>query len=374
MRGAILFLALCLSLPVLAQGQDAKPDASPPKVAPPSRGEQLRSLRKDFGGRLEKVQEEIDELEAKLDEVTTRQTELTEEYVGKLLDLVEADPKDNVALETLEHVLRDQLDYLNEEQATSIYELLAQHHAANDQVAPVCQFTAELELTDSSRAFLNAVIAKNKNPEARAWALFALATAKYTEADTANDPKLFKEAEQLFQRVVKEIPADATEGTPVDAAQRFLFELQHLMAGHKAPDFDSEDLDGKPVKLSQHRGKVTLLVFWATWCDYCADLLPQQKQLVEKYAGRPLAVVSISGDDDAETVVEHLAENPLPWVHWWNGPEGGVLDDWNVQAFPTLYVIDSQGTIRYRNIQGDELSAAIELLVKEAETAKKSEK
>jgi thiol-disulfide isomerase/thioredoxin len=364
MRVVVALLSAFLLTPPLAAQE--KGDAAPPKPAP--RAEKFNSLRQEYSARLEKSQEEIDDLQARLTELLDKQTETAEQYVAKLLGLVESDPKDDVALETIDHVLREQLDYISEEQATAIFQWLTKHHAASEKVLPVCQFTAELELTDPSRAFLHAVVAKNKNAEARAWALFALATAKYTEADAANDSTAFKEAQQLFERVVKEIPTDQTEGTPVDAAQRYLFELKHLMVGQQAPEFETEDLAGKHVKLSQTRGKVTLLLFWATWCEYCADLLPQERELAKKHAS--LAVVNVSGDDDASTVSEFLAENPLPGQQWFNGPEGGVLDAWNVQAFPTVYVIDAEGVIRHRNIQGDELSRAIEALVKEAEAAK----
>jgi peroxiredoxin len=135
----------------------------------------------------------------------------------------------------------------------------------------------------------------------------------------------------------------------------------------KAPDFETENLQGKTVKLSQQRGKVTMLVFWATWCEYCADLQPQQLELLKKHSGKPFSIVAVSGDDDADTVKQHLANHPLPWTHWFNGPEGGVLDAWNVQAFPTVYLIDAAGVIRHRNIHGEALNKAVDALVKEAE-------
>jgi len=374
MRFALLTGLIFAAVVAAAVGQETaktepKPEETKPKpAAPAGRAEQLKKLRQAYDAPAAKLQDEIDEAEAKFKELIDRQAEQAQEQIGKLLELVKADPKDSVALETIEHLLQEQLNFLDEEQAAAVFETLAQHHAASDKVVPICALTAELELSDAMRAFLNAVVAKNKNVEARAWAQFALATAKYTEADAANDLKLFKEAELLFDKVVKEIPAESTEGTPVDAAERYLFELRKLLPGMKAPDFETENLQGKTVKLSQQRGKVTLLVFWATWCEYCADLQPQQLELLKKYSGKPFSIVAVSGDDDVDTVKQHLASHPLPWTHWYNGPEGGVLDAWNVQAFPTVYVIDAAGVIRHRNIHGDELNKAIDALVKEAES------
>jgi peroxiredoxin/TolA-binding protein len=354
--------------------QPKPPESKPKPAATDSRAEQLRMLRKAYDGPAKKLQDEIDEAEAKLLELTDKQAEQAQEQIGKLLELVVADPQDAVALETIEHVLQEQIDFLDEEQAAAVFETLAQHHAASDKIAAICALTAELELSDAMRAFLGAVVAKNKDHQARAWAHFALATAKYSEADAANDLKLFKEAELLFDKVVKEIPADATEGTPVDAAERYLFELRHLLPGMKAPDFETENLQGKSVKLSQQQGKVTLLVFWATWCEFCAELQPQQAELLKKNSGRAFSIVAISGDDDVDTVKQHLANRSLPWTHWYNGPEGGVLDAWNVQAFPTVYLIDAAGVIRHRNIHGEELNKAVESLLKEAEKPAAAEK
>lgn len=380
MRFFLLAGCIFAALIAAAIGQEKaktqpKPEENKPKpAAPVGRAGQLKNLRQAYDGPAQKLQDEIDEAEAKYKELIVKQAEQAEEQIGKLLDLVKEDPKDSVALETIEHLLQDQIEFLDEEQAASIFETLAQHHAASDKVVPICALTAELELSDAMRAFLGAVVAKNKNVEAKAWAQFALATAKYTEADAANDLKLFKEAELLFDKVVKEIPAESTEGTPVDAAERYLFELRNLLPGMKAPDFESENLQGKTVKLSQQRGKVTLLVFWATWCEYCADLQPQQLDLLKKYSGKPFSIVAVSGDDDVDTVKQHLANHSLPWTHWFNGPEGGVLDDWNVQAFPMIYVIDAAGVIQHRNIHGDELNKAVEALVKEAEASRVEEK
>jgi peroxiredoxin len=379
MRRALLTGYILALLVTAGTGQETgkaqpKPEGSKSKPAALlSRADQLKKLRQAYDGPAAKLQDEIEEAKAKYEELLGQQAEQAHEQIGKLLELVKAEPKDEVAVETIEHLLQEQIDFLDEEQAASIFEMLAQHHAASEKVLAICALAAELELSDAMRAFLVAVVAKNKSAEARAWAQFALATAKYTEADATNDLKLFKEAELLFDKVVNEIPAESTEGTPVDAAERYLFELRNLLPGMKAPDFETENLQGKTVRLSQQRGKVTLLVFWATWCEFCADLQPQQLELLKKYSGRPFSIVAMSGDDDVETVKQHLANHSLPWTHWYNGPEGGVLDAWNVQAFPTVYLIDATGVIRHRNIHGDELNKAVEWLVKHAEAKAKDE-
>lgn len=370
-RGILVLVALMSAIAVRGDEPAEKPEKKE-EPSPVTPAEQLEALRKKFGDQLEKDQEEIDDLTAKLSEAMKRRTKSGEEYVAQLLALAKQTPGDAVALEALSHVLRSGVDFLGEEQGNEVFELLTKHHAEDARIAPFCEIAAELELTDSAREFLTTVVAKNKTSEAKAWALYALGADRYRAADEANDLKLFQAAEQFFTRCVKEVPADATEGSPVDAAERYLFELRNLLPGKKAPDFDSQDLAGKAVKLSQTRGKVTLLVFWATWCEFCQAFQPQQTELAEQYRRRPLTMINVSGDDDAQLVSEHLAEHPVPGQHWWNGPEGGVVDAWNVQAFPTVYLIDADGVIRYRNLHDEELDKAIEKLVAEAEAKQKS--
>jgi hypothetical protein len=58
----------------------------------------------------------------------------------------------------------------------------------------------------------------------------------------------------------------------------------------------------------------------------------------------------------------------MPWVHWWEGRrEGGILNDWNVQFFPTIYILDHKGVIRYKNIRGKEMEEAVVKLLAEME-------
>ncbi len=60
----------------------------------------------------------------------------------------------------------------------------------------------------------------------------------------------------------------------------------------------------------------------------------------------------------------------MPWTHWWNGPNSGILKDWNIQFFPTIYVLDGEGVIRYKNIRGQELEDAVEKLLTETKDKK----
>ena len=78
--------------------------------------------------------------------------------------------------------------------------------------------------------------------------------------------------------------------------------------------------------------------------------------------------ISISADDAPADVTTFIKETPMPWVHWFNGPEGGVIDNWIISAFPTMFVIDAKGVIRGRDIWDEQqLDALVGKLIEEAE-------
>ena len=150
-----------------------------------------------------------------------------------------------------------------------------------------------------------------------------------------------------------------------------------LSVGKAAPKFESEDLDGKKVKLSDLQGKVVVLDFWATWCGPCRKMIPHTAELVKKMANRPFVFVSVSADAKKDTLKEFVKEaakdTPMTWPQWYNGPEG-VVEDWEIEAFPTIYILDAKGVVRKKIVGGDSeaIDKEVEKLVKQAEGDKKA--
>ncbi len=146
-----------------------------------------------------------------------------------------------------------------------------------------------------------------------------------------------------------------------------------IIVGKPAPEVVAEDLEGKAVNLSQLKGKVVVLDIWATWCGPCVSMIPHSKKLVEKMKDKPFVLVSASADQEKDTVKDFLKKTPMPWTHWWVGPSEGLVEDWKVQAFPTVYLIDAKGVIREKivGVNNAKIDEVAEKLVKEAEESKK---
>ena len=136
--------------------------------------------------------------------------------------------------------------------------------------------------------------------------------------------------------------------------------------GKPAPDIDGLGTDGRRMKLSDYRGKVVLLNFWATWCGPCMKLVPHERELVKRLQGKPFVLVGVNGDDDLQAATAAAAERGMTWPSFRDGNGSHRISlDWHVWGWPTFYLIDQQGTIRKRWVDPslEELNHAIDRLL-----------
>ncbi|GAA4459706.1 hypothetical protein GCM10023156_39670 [Novipirellula rosea] len=186
--------------------------------------------------------------------------------------------------------------------------------------------------------------------------------------------QLQSEAIRCFKLVTSDYPDVPTargDEKLSDRARREIYELRHLAIGVTAPDIVGADVDGKPMRLSDHRGKVVLLVFWASWCGPCIGDIPHEKELYAKFVDRPFVIVGVNADDTLTSAQDSVRDNAIPWRSFWNGPDGidgPITTNWNVRAWPTVYVLDPEGTIRFKHLRREELGEPLEQLVTETET------
>ena len=99
-------------------------------------------------------------------------------------------------------------------------------------------------------------------------------------------------------------------------------------------------------------------------------MIRHEREMVGCLKDKPFELVSISIDRDKETLTKFLSTNPMPWTSWWNGHDRGILADWNITHFPTNYVLDAQGIIRFKDLFGKKLEEAVNELLYELESAK----
>lgn len=150
------------------------------------------------------------------------------------------------------------------------------------------------------------------------------------------------------------------------------FKLIHFPKALPTPDVTLPDLNGKPVRLLDLKGKVLLLNFWATWCPPCVEEMPSMEKLHRRFRGRPLAVVAVSMDEGGvEPVREFVKKWKLTFLVL-RDAEKKTESPFGVRGLPLSYVIDRRGrmiagAIGAQNWASQEAFEYFERLVKKAE-------
>ncbi len=97
-------------------------------------------------------------------------------------------------------------------------------------------------------------------------------------------------------------------------------------------------------------------------------MYPHERSLVKKLADKPFALIGVNSDADLDEIRQIVKDKNITWRSFWNGPEGTsgpISTRWNVSGWPTIYVMDAEGVIRYKNVRGRKLDEAITELMAE---------
>jgi len=96
-------------------------------------------------------------------------------------------------------------------------------------------------------------------------------------------------------------------------------------------------------------------------------MYPHERSLVQRLAGKPFALVGVNSDENRAELKNVLVEEQITWRSFWNGggTHGPISAAWGVHGWPTIYVIDHKGVIRYKNVRGDAMDKAVDKLLDE---------
>ena len=322
-----------------------------------------------------------------------------EVYHRRFLLLAQSHPTDPVAVDAINWTFAIGCWDLGP-LAEKAVDLLIKDHLPRGRFGPVCRDLAFIANRNAERLF-RAALEKSQDREVRGWSTFGLAQCLRIQIERGRpaDPKrAFEEADRLYRKAAEEygdlefprslwpdlarrtaeaanVSNTAESGGKLANFARIermaLRAHRDLIVGKPASEIEGEDVDGKPMKLSDRRGQVVVLVFWEENI-FTRTMTPHLRDLVRRMEGKPFVLLGIAYSRDRDEFKATIEKEAINWRFWWDGRhrEGPIATRWAIRGWPATYVLDHRGVIRYKEIEGQALDAAVEDLLKEREAAK----
>lgn len=153
-------------------------------------------------------------------------------------------------------------------------------------------------------------------------------------------------------------------GTTLDGSEATLTRDGHVAAtggsqvGLKAPLFSARTITGEDFDLNSFKGKYVLLDFWGSWCGPCQEEMPKLRALHEKYKAHNFALIGIA-NDKIEPLVSYIKENGITWPQILQDSDHHILRLFNIQHYPSTFLIDPEGEIVAKDANADELGSTL---------------
>ncbi len=125
--------------------------------------------------------------------------------------------------------------------------------------------------------------------------------------------------------------------------------LDALPERPQTPDFTLTDTQGRTHRLSDYRGRVVLINFWATWCAPCRQEMPAMQRAWEQVRDQNVLILAVNVQDLADQVTRFFEAMPVGFPVLLGG-DAAMMREWSVQVLPTSLVIDPPGRARYQVI------------------------
>jgi len=139
----------------------------------------------------------------------------------------------------------------------------------------------------------------------------------------------------------------------------------YAQAGEEPPDFSAKDVSGRSVKLSELKGKVVLLDFWATWCPPCRVEIPNLLGIFRNFKDKDFVMISISLDRDLQAARLFVKDKKMDWLQIIDLEAGQAIAAlYQVEYIPSTFIINRRGKIEASHLLGGELKNKIAALLK----------
>ena len=139
-----------------------------------------------------------------------------------------------------------------------------------------------------------------------------------------------------------------------------------VRTGQHAPEIALKTVDGKDIHLSDLKGKVVLVDFWASWCGPCRRNNPHLVKLYKKYHEKGLEIFGVSLDQDESQWKKAINHDGLSWIHVLDNRGGNENSAYvyGVDVIPSSFLLDKEGNIKAIDLEGSSLETEVKSLLK----------
>lgn len=278
--------------------------------------------------------------------------------------VAKSNPKDDLGYMALDFLLRNSRSEEHQKQYwPTMLDLMTKHYVSDDRIGSSLLMLARIGLGNGGNPyglamqnFLESIVRENpSNSELRVRAAYYYAMESLRPINNLEKNPSWRESTREKSITFSEVAISEGRGLKgfggdvSDEATLIKNTLQSLSVGSLLPDMSAKIVDGGEDKLSNYRGKVVLIDFWATWCVPCVASLPKVVKLKKELSDTPFEVITVSIDDSEEEVLDFIDERmELPFVNWHVGVGSEVQKNWSVHGVPYYFLLDESGVIQAR--------------------------
>jgi thiol-disulfide isomerase/thioredoxin len=141
--------------------------------------------------------------------------------------------------------------------------------------------------------------------------------------------------------------------------------IRKLALGQRAPEFSVTDLNGNLVVLDSIKATTTVLIFWASWCPHCDEIMPIIKSYYDITTRNELEVVTFSVDDSKEELMKAIEEGGYNWINVGEleGWEGPTINEYGIAATPTVFILGANKTILSKPLGKEKVRTDLKILL-----------
>ena len=164
-----------------------------------------------------------------------------------------------------------------------------------------------------------------------------------------------------LKRCYEQLSEKARQTEPAKILAARITTLENVNVNAVAPDFTLQTPGGESVAMYSVKGKLKIIDFWASWCGPCRQENPNMVKLYNEYKDKGLAVISVSLDERKNKWEEAIEKDGLTWLHLSDlkGWQSDVVKKYNIDAVPTIFVLDENNRIIAKNLRGEKLKAFV---------------